>query len=914
MAQYPNHRTTGTPKAFAYEELLHGLPSAQGPEKDEPDGPGGTRINDGFKSLTKPELVAEAQIRGLLAEPLSDKDSGKFTINDLREMIRYEEKIKGSKKAELVAEAESRGLVFPRNATVDTLKKKIHVDEKQKIEQRREDARNFLPLEDLSSWGIRRSTKYLLNLTGDAELSPLHIYTWAILLSPYNPAYWTSRAYLYYQMGHPDLAVGDAYRARLLCEVLSNPHQRNRQPGLYIRIWDAIERHVLYAACRDSKPLTEAAVNLLRGPNGINSFIPAVRKSVHHIIALSLLAMQCWRDYQATEPHLTTRLVMPDADAMAIKRREQGLKEFIDSVLESEASDAELFYFEQRYGYVSGRRYPHIPEDTDRVNPKFVERINHDVLGKNLARKIYPRKIEVRSVELSGIRQLGVWATENIEVGEIVYSDEPSLRGHLQVRDFGCPDSYTCENCKRNLGDPGPDIRGGAPRVALCGCSELEEPIYWCASRPERETAEHNRNGAASADDKGGKANKRAREDIPDENERTAKRQRTENPISCLDIAQSLYHHRVCGKDWKWLYDAARPNISKGDGIEYSGPFFSHSNEPHGTILNVLLREVFDITLHRQANQGRPNLLPHEIDELMPLTGAEDQPEQNFPFSFAANVKVPFDTLSYLGVNIFRDLRFDTWVIQLVLRKLLVNAIPWDMDRRRDFDDVKTKKSQIDEGKELNDWAFNDIMPDFNDLYIFPGAAMFNHCCHDEHNVTWQWDEEIPNRLLLRADTAIEAGEELRIMYSPSRLQPSQQNKLLGGPCFCPVCDGRSGSMTPGGGEAIYGDETSADEGQDDEWARGRRVSVSSGWTGGSPVRAYQPPPQAHNGVASGNPNRGGGKGPRVYERGKIMSASELPDVAEEDEEEETSEEEEQEQSESESDGEMDGDDEDYVE
>jgi hypothetical protein len=297
--------------------------------------------------------------------------------------------------------------------------------------------------------------------------------------------------------------------------------------------------------------------------------------------------------------------------------------------------------------------------------------------------------------------------------------------------------------------------------------------------------------------------------------------------------------------------------------------------------------------------------------------GAEDQPEQNFPFSFAANVKVPFDILSYLGVNIFRDLRFDTWVIQLVLRKLLVNAIPWDTDRR-ELDDVETNKSQMEEGNRINALAFERIKADFNDLYIFPGAAMFNHSCHDEHNVTWQWDEEIPNRLFLCADRVIKAGEELRIKYSPSRLQALQQHKLLGGPCLCPVCNGRTGSMSPGAGDDIYGNDTSFDDAHDDEWARGRQVSVvSSGFSG--PV--MQPPPETEVAYVDVNPKRrGGNKGPRVWERGKTMFSGELPDRPEEDEPgaEETSEEEEEEQSdsESESDAEIyaDEDDEDYVE
>jgi hypothetical protein len=41
-------------------------------------------------------------------------------------------------------------------------------------------------------------------------------------------------------------------------------------------------------------------------------------------------------------------------------------------------------------------------------------------------------------------------------------------------------------------------------------------------------------------------------------------------------------------------------------------------------------------------------------------------------------IQIPFDILFNLGVDIFSDLSFDTWVIQTVLRKLLGVAPAWD--------------------------------------------------------------------------------------------------------------------------------------------------------------------------------------------------------------------------------------------
>lgn len=106
----------------------------------------------------------------------------------------------------------------------------------------------------------------------------------------------------------------------------------------------------------------------------------------------------------------------------------------------------------------------------------------------------------------------------------------------------------------------------------------------------------------------------------------------------------------------------------------------SHTNEHHGTFLSLLLRNVLETTLHR-LKKG-PGLLAHEISELLLLD--DDTPgisstargHKWFPFTMAANIQVRFDILAHLGVDIFRDLSFDSWVIQIVLRKLLANVVP----------------------------------------------------------------------------------------------------------------------------------------------------------------------------------------------------------------------------------------------
>ncbi len=88
------------------------------------------------------------------------------------------------------------------------------------------------PRSDLRSWGLQRQNQFIIPPSDgeDRRYNAFELYTWAIHLSPYNPTYWLSRAYLFYQQCLFDLALGDAYRAWYLvgecnrlpvCSVLS---------------------------------------------------------------------------------------------------------------------------------------------------------------------------------------------------------------------------------------------------------------------------------------------------------------------------------------------------------------------------------------------------------------------------------------------------------------------------------------------------------------------------------------------------------------------------------------------------------------------------------------------------------------------------------------------------------------------
>lgn len=651
----------------------------------------------------------------------------------------------------LVRALEARGLLATGN--VDVLRDRLFDYERVRQGQQ-QPSEGLLPRANLEDWGIRRTGQFIMEIGREKEFSPLDMYTWAILLSPYNPAYWTSRAYLFYQLGHFDLALGDAYRAFYLVEILHNVNIRTEQPGLYRCVLDAVEQHIVATGrSRDEEP-----VATMRRRNGINAFVPALRRTFHHIISLSLIALEAWEDYEEMDRHLTLRLIQAGAHSKPFADRAESMKIFVDRKKEQRDRSRNLWDHEKRLGSVVARRYPQAANDVDRTDAGFLAKLNDNFIGGSQGANDDRRRLLVQT---TGPSSLGVTASGEIKPGVLIYAEEPSVRGHLWRESR--PESR-CENCKRSL-------TGALNHRILQDWHELDE---------EAKQQNQQRSCCQCCDD--GYGSRVAlffcppppRTDVPNPPDAV------EEPETCMEIARALFHNRVCGRQWRWLHRAMQPPPGRNREAAVS-------NGRHGTLLSLLLREVFDMTLIARRQQTAPNVLAHEIDAMLPLCGGDDvtdAPEQQrFPFGYAANIVVPFDILLALGVNIFRDLDFDTWVIQTVLRKLQLNVVPWDPSRRGPSDKIGPAVAARGE----TDGSRGSL----EDLYIHTGFSMFNHACLDSANAIWSWDGDqpgIPNRILIRANRLVKSGEEIRVHYFPKGELPKKKRKLFGRECDCAKC------------------------------------------------------------------------------------------------------------------------------
>ncbi|OQD95507.1 hypothetical protein PENSOL_c020G09335 [Penicillium solitum] len=689
---------------------------------------------------------------------------------------------------------------------------------------------------NLSHWDIHREPRPVMSPATRTDMSALEMYTAAIKLSPYNPTYWNSRAYCHYLLGHFDLAIGDAYRGELLCEVLTTATQRNKRPGMHTRVWDAIQQHLMVELKIKGLPMTREVLQM-RKANGINYFIPTLRNSLHSITSLSLAALNCWDDF---EDHMQSQLQrpLPYRDVSVPKKRmtvSASVRAEIEHRRENpSALHPSLYGHEWSQGWISGAdKYPYDQADVRREAPHFINALNANLFTANACPGKSPKQtcqVQPTLKKDDSFNGLGVFATGNIKAGTLIHYEEPVIRGNLipnRLLDDESEDPLhapRCDNCQavidpdevRHIENNWDSIRNPASRPGwghppTCACLDMmckcADVGYFRATRGALLFCSSNdaiSDGVAP---------------------------------HCLAIARETYHFQeFCGLNWGWLHDAMRPNKMTWGGSQY----FTHTNERHGTVLSLLLKSVLELTLHRR--QEDPNLLAHEINELLVLEAGTDTNEpwrdSWFPFTLAGNIQIPFDILFHLGVDIFSDLSFDTWVIQTVLRKLLVNAVPWEHERRganptfNDRDGPKpvlhpTLQSRMKERIE----DLSTMEPSFGNFYLFPGLSMFNHSCRPFENALWGYDDKVPNRIVIWANKDIKAGEEIRIPYQRYRVaDPVGEGidlnmhavQLFGKNCECPRCQGR-GLVPPvdnGKAKSVSGSDAIQDDGAVD-WTPG---------------------------------------------------------------------------------------------
>ncbi|KAI9055033.1 hypothetical protein LZ554_002172 [Drepanopeziza brunnea f. sp. 'monogermtubi'] len=208
----------------------------------------------------------------------------------------------------------------------------------------------------------------------------------------------------------------------------------------------------------------------------------------------------------------------------------------------------------------------------------------------------------------------------------------------------------------------------------------------------------------------------------------------------CADVALETFHVPICGKDFEYLYTAARKATATTD--------FS--------LDALLLMRVVALSL--AENLGHPL----QSQAMVRLTPAYGFREPNLIiFNFADHIQTPISILQTLGINIFTNPLYDTWVLHTMRCRLQNNK----------------------HGQTLGDWPGTSI----SGLY-----SMLNHSCSP--NVDWRHDSA-SSEVTLFATRDCTTGEDLCISYigpAGNALPVAERRKKLMGwfgmPCRCAKC------------------------------------------------------------------------------------------------------------------------------
>ncbi|ESZ89925.1 hypothetical protein SBOR_9687 [Sclerotinia borealis F-4128] len=208
---------------------------------------------------------------------------------------------------------------------------------------------------------------------------------------------------------------------------------------------------------------------------------------------------------------------------------------------------------------------------------------------------------------------------------------------------------------------------------------------------------------------------------------------------SCCQLALDGYHSVVCGKDLDFLYESRSE----------SSPNAIESSMGSSLCLRVLALSIKEDTVHP--------LNTSLVSRLTPAYNPNDP--QLIRFNFKDHIVTPIRILFELGIDVFTNSMYDTWVLHTINSRLQNNK------HGQTFDDIRGTA-------------------------ISPLYSMFNHSC--DPNVDWRHDDE-NSTVTLFAERDIKKGEEMFISYiGKGKGLVERQRKLMpwfGTKCACHKCE-----------------------------------------------------------------------------------------------------------------------------
>ncbi|KAI9768745.1 MAG: hypothetical protein M1840_004740 [Geoglossum simile] len=481
-------------------------------------------------------------------------------------------------------------------------------------------------------------------------------YAGRIADAPYNPENWRERAHALFDIGYPELAIGDAYKASLLVDAGLD---YGSSFGEAVRLQFGMSLWYRDSSSWDNQHSPSILIDRL---------LRFTQELTYDVIIHSLALLQADTDsVQVCQEALSkfptntffSRCQKAGKDRLSSRRRK-----FNESGIPQSGVD-----FTLRFGRALMKPYPWIPAEYLQRSQLLL-----DGLSENL--KTFGPKCEIRSstvkpsplLKIGSVEatpgNLGMFATKTIPMGGRVF---------LDMTPVGVTNKHTPGICGNCCG-----VLPTRPLSAQC-C----KTVVFCSP-------------------------------------------------TCHRLALTHYHPALCGKDFSWL-DAH----AEGDP----------TNIPD--MRPALFLRLFAMCIHQGT--AHPLQLPI-IARLMPAY-TTDYPSS---WSMHGNIVAPIQILQAFGIDVFTDLRYDTWVLQTM----------WWRAKNNFCGDLGSARPIVS---------------------INPFYSFVNHSC--EPNVYWNSKNSTVD---LKAIRRIRKGEEILTSYlSHNRMTKAERAVQLNqwlGKCGCARC------------------------------------------------------------------------------------------------------------------------------
>ncbi|KAL8879841.1 MAG: hypothetical protein Q9198_002626, partial [Flavoplaca austrocitrina] len=434
---------------------------------------------------------------------------------------------------------------------------------------------------------------------------------------PYSCITYLQRATCHDKLGYPDLAAGDAYRALLLAdeisddsfeyheEALQSYHDDVAQTDPGEGSWVKAVRNDNHAGSQGTgSDAGEASVSLIEDHDAVIEGI-VQRIQLKCFACLSDYLYQCGR-LKSAYGFAARGLELDAGNPICLDLRRKAIETQDKMLLENDPDQTDRNYDPREelpnQGYARRELYPWNKHEPDRFSEESLQFLNREM------EKVAP-KCEVRATSLpvletsrtspktssrppATIQQLGVFAKEDIGPHEVVLQERSFLTANNRLHD------PLCDACSAPL----PPI--SALEEPLPTCPDCDDIIF-CSS-------------------------------------------------TCHDLATSLYHPAVCGK----------PDL---EAVAKDPSPLASTNALYLLLLGraFALAETQNIHL---LDLTEIKYLWADFSSTRPPRG--NQYARQLPFTFEDNILAPLHLLTKMDIDIFASLATtDMWVISTLFAK-----------------------------------------------------------------------------------------------------------------------------------------------------------------------------------------------------------------------------------------------------